>query len=286
MAEYPSQHKFHAHRVVRQLFKTCAAMEIGQVASMLVVFVAHTEDAKRYSAAPNFFNDQLLPVLGIRKWKTLDNARKAAVDGGWLHYEEPPKGSRKPGVYWTTIPARFESIDDAPICELPPSRVMPQADTVGDTVGDTVADTVADTVGGNFLPLFQNPIPSPKQAPPDGGGNGQGKLNGMTPELFFSKWQKVAGRKNLKVERLLTTKRRKYIRTRLGEDGWLDMFREGLDHLPIPNDPPKFVWQPDLDWLIRNGENVVMLVEDKYDKGSITGPIESEGVYADGPTRK
>lgn len=112
---YPKRPPYFAHRVVRLAFKTCLAQEAGPTPALLVVFVAHTEDAKHYTAPPTFYNDQLLAVLGLRKWEALDAARRAAVAAGWLHYEAPPRGARsRPGVYWTMVPERFAALDDNP----------------------------------------------------------------------------------------------------------------------------------------------------------------------------
>ena len=159
--DYPKRPSHFAHRVVRQLFKTCAAMEIGETAALLVIFVAHTEDAKRYSAPPNFFNDQLIPILGIRKWHTLDKARRAAVEAGWLHYE--PGGTHKPGIYWTEIPERFAEIDDTPLGESiypphgdnPPSVCPPNGDNRGDNRGDNM---------GEHPTLCPDPSPDPSNS--------------------------------------------------------------------------------------------------------------------------
>ena len=165
-ADYPEREAFFAHRVVRQLFKTCAAMEIGETAALLVVFVAHTEDAKRYSGPPNFYNGQLIPILGIRKWETLDKARRAAVEAGWVHYI--PGGTHKPGIYWSMIPERFLDIDDAPLGETiyPPNghnsdRVYPpNGHNRGDNHGDNSGYNRGDNLGEHPT-LDPNPIPGP-----------------------------------------------------------------------------------------------------------------------------
>jgi len=168
MTEYPKRPPYFAHRLVRQLFKTCAAMDIGETAALLVVFVAHTEDAKRYTAPPTFFNSQLLPILGLRKWDTLDRARRAAVKNGWLHYEEPPAGTRKPGVYWATIPERFADIDDTPVDETPyppngdghPEAYPPNGYGRGDGRGDGRGYGRGDGMGEHPT-LDLDPIPGP-----------------------------------------------------------------------------------------------------------------------------
>lgn len=110
---YPQRDRFFAQRVTRLLAKTCAAQQIGAEAALLVTFIAATEDAKRYRGPVTFYNEQLMPLIGTRRWHTFDAARRRAVEAGWLHYEAPPTGTRtKPGTYWATIPADLESLPD------------------------------------------------------------------------------------------------------------------------------------------------------------------------------
>lgn len=115
---YPKRPKCFGYRVVRMLFKTCAAQDIGIDACWLVASIAMTEDAKHYSGAVTYFNDQLQAILGFRKWERLDQARQAAVKGRWLHYERPPSGIRRVAPkYWAMIPSEFETLDDSPMDE-------------------------------------------------------------------------------------------------------------------------------------------------------------------------
>lgn len=115
VATYPKRGSHFAHKVVRMMIKTCAAQEIGQAAVLLVATVAHTEDAKHYSSPVTFYNEQLMAVLAIKKWESLDRARKSAVDAGWLHYEA--RGKRLPGLYWALIPSHAQRVSDAAIDE-------------------------------------------------------------------------------------------------------------------------------------------------------------------------
>lgn len=113
MTSRPKRNSFFAHRLVRLLYKTCAVHDIGEHAFLLVVLIAHTEDAIRYSKPVSFWNSQLDSVLGFKSPKQLNQARHRAIQAGWLHYER--KGDRQPGLYWTDIPSRFEALSDAPI---------------------------------------------------------------------------------------------------------------------------------------------------------------------------
>lgn len=118
MAEYPKRPPFFAQKCIRAMAKSCAAQTMGQAAALLVAFIATQEDAKRYRGPVTFYNEQLMALLGIRKWDTFDAARKSAVLHSYLHYEAPPVGSRgKPGQYWAKIPAELEDLPDTPIDE-------------------------------------------------------------------------------------------------------------------------------------------------------------------------
>ena len=110
MAGYPKREAFFAHRYCRLLVKTCAAQEIGPLATLLCMIVSHQEDSCRYLKPITYHNGQLMMLLGINDVGTLRRARSSARN--WLHYDEPPNGSRLPGVYWCVIPEQFEQLPD------------------------------------------------------------------------------------------------------------------------------------------------------------------------------
>lgn len=110
METYPKRPSHFAHKLVRLMLHSCAAQEIGPDGFLVVTAIAHAEDAKRYSGAVTYWNDQLIPILGFGSWGQLDRARKKAIAGGWLHYEEGGKG--KVGKYWTTVPAHLLDAPD------------------------------------------------------------------------------------------------------------------------------------------------------------------------------
>ncbi len=116
-SKYPQRSSHFAHRYTRLLTKTCAAQEIGHVAFVLCVTIAHQEDAKRYKGPVTFFNEQLMPPIGVAKWEALDHARARAVKAGWLHYEPGNRGLREPGRYWVEIPSAIDDLSDAPCDE-------------------------------------------------------------------------------------------------------------------------------------------------------------------------
>lgn len=113
--EYPKRPKFFAYKLTRMMFKTALANDIGPEACHLIIQIAHTEDATRYSKAVTFYNEQLLPVCGFTNVKSLDRARAKAVKSGWLVYK--PGGKSKAGKYWTTIPEQYIHMDDSSIDE-------------------------------------------------------------------------------------------------------------------------------------------------------------------------
>jgi hypothetical protein len=100
-------------KFLRLLTKTAAAQTLGADACWLLTIVVCTEDVTHYKRGVTFYTGQLLPLLSFGKWERLDAARKRAVDAGWLNYEAPAPGSRKPGTYWVTIPQWAKSLSDS-----------------------------------------------------------------------------------------------------------------------------------------------------------------------------
>lgn len=113
--EYEKRSSFFAHKAFRKMHKSSAAAEMGRDAFCLVAVVLHTEDAARYRGPVRFFNSQLMETLGFAKWETFDKARKRAIDSGWLQYRGC--GKRTAGLYWVTVPADLDDLDDLPIEE-------------------------------------------------------------------------------------------------------------------------------------------------------------------------
>jgi len=174
MEEYPKREAFFSQKVIRRMVKTCAAQDIGPNATLLVAVIAACEDVKRYTGPVSYYNEQLMPILGIRKWDTLNRARQRAVDAGWLIYLPPPSGTK--GIapkYWTDIPARYVDLDDSPIDEGPYPKIgydTPKADTEPEKAspkkvyveGDDRVYVQGDVGGEPSLPN-PNPNPNPKE---------------------------------------------------------------------------------------------------------------------------
>lgn len=178
MALYPQRDKFFAYRYCRLLAKTCAAQDIGHISFALCVTIAHIEDAKRYTGPVTFYNDQLCSVVGVTKWKSLDNARKRASEHGWLHYEPGKQGCRQPGRYWVTVPSGYDCLDDSPCDEEQYAsdgyregeregdrggeRSVEQPAPKGEREGERSGYREGDR-GGELSTLTLSPNPSPKK---------------------------------------------------------------------------------------------------------------------------
>ena len=91
--------------------------EIGANAFVLCVTIAMLEDVKRYTGPVTFYNGQLLPIVGLSKWESLERARDRALAAGWLQYVPGNRGKRLPGRYWVMIPIGFDTLDDSPCDE-------------------------------------------------------------------------------------------------------------------------------------------------------------------------
>lgn len=111
--EYPKRDPFFAHKTVRLMHKTAVPSVIGRDAFCLVCIILHTEDAARYRGPVAFWNSVLMETLGFTRWETFNNARKKAVEGGWLRYSGD--GKRQPGMYFVTVPDGYEMVSDDPI---------------------------------------------------------------------------------------------------------------------------------------------------------------------------
>ena len=157
---YPSREPFYAHRLTRLLFKSCAAQSIGHHAVMLIIHIAHTEDAARYQGPVRFWNSQLSETLGFTSPKQLNDCRQAAIDAGWLHYER--EDDRKVGHYWTMIPPSVSGHNDQPIEETihsPNGTENGKRSELGTQKGTEVG-THSGT--GSGKPSNPVPIPCPK----------------------------------------------------------------------------------------------------------------------------
>jgi len=279
MAEYPKRPAFFAQKVTRLLFKTCAAQEVGQAATLLVVYIAATEDSARYRRAVTFYNSHLMAVLGFSKWEGLDRARRAAVDAGWLHYEAG--GTRKPGRYWVKIPGDADGLGDKPMDETSDGLCPAKGDNEGDnqprlsplggySEGDNEGDNQGDNGGEPSYP-YPNPSPTKKQqqllaSQPDG----------WTIETLLAEWNRIDGVKEC---RKVTAGRRADF-AKLIKAGRLDDLPEALERVASSDfccgRIPGKTWRANIDWLLtperkatakakRRPDTVTLILEGQYD---------------------
>lgn len=99
---YPVRDKFHSHKLTRALFTSGAAQELSAHAMLLIIHIAHVEDELRYRGAVKLWNNQISDALGFRSPKQLNDARREAVEAGWLVYER--QHDRAVGRYFTILP--------------------------------------------------------------------------------------------------------------------------------------------------------------------------------------
>lgn len=102
---YPKRDRHYGEELTRELFQS----QVGRDAKLLVLFIAHTEQAANYKEPATFGNAELEKVFGFHSPKSLNNARREAVESGWLLYDR--LNNRTAGTYWTRIPKSSDSVD-------------------------------------------------------------------------------------------------------------------------------------------------------------------------------
>ena len=153
---YPKRNNYFAHRFARLLTKTALALDLGPEVCWMLTVVAMQEDSKRYRAPPTYWNDQLMALVGTKRAKTFRAWRDRAVEAGWLHYEY--RGTKRPGVYWVTIPPEFGDLPDGPCDE---SDFVIWGESARDAGG--LGAQTAPNSAPNSAPY---PYPSPNPNPP------------------------------------------------------------------------------------------------------------------------
>lgn len=106
MEPYPKDRpQYFGMHVVKALVETEAGNSIGYLAYSLIACIAGKEDMFRYSRPIDFYDSQLMRVLGVTDQKELARARRKAVDAGWLQYKHGGRGYA--GLYFVTMPAHI-----------------------------------------------------------------------------------------------------------------------------------------------------------------------------------
>lgn len=239
--------------------KSCVAQTAGHPAVVLCVFIAHTEDAARYTGAITFHNEILCSMTGFATWRAFDKARKAAVESGWLRYVPSPAGSHLPGTYWTTIPKHAARLnpylgDDGVVSVM---RAAPNGAHIGAHIG-------APNDQPNGAHNIHSPIPNPIPIPPDGAVFESGMGEPVTDLEFVMAWN-AAGCVRPVNGSCLSVPRRQVFQERLLDPGW--DWRAALAKFPlacVESDTRPDRWMPDLDWFLKP-DTVGAILEGKYD---------------------
>jgi hypothetical protein len=262
---YPRRESHFAHRFVRLLHNSEAAQVIGPAACYLLCIIAHAEDARRYAGPAEFWRTQLLKVLGFRSPKQLVEARKKAISGGWLVYEQD--GTRGVGKYFVTIPERFAGLSDA--------AIEPAISSASGTNNGTNRNgsfpplvplethkrngkgSISGTQSGS-LPI-PSPIPNPeREAAPLSAG-----ADALSLEELVERWNQIPGIVHCRGP---TDKRRRAFRARMQDRAW----REGLDDALAGIVASSFLrgengrgWKADIDWFLKP-DSLTKVLEGKY----------------------
>lgn len=136
-----------------------------------------------------------------------------------------------------------------------------------------------------LLPPQTPPITPPPPAPP---GIFPCVREALPVEQAFLDWQKAAKHSGWAIPTKLTDQRRKKLEARLREhglEGWRSALTRACESRMLGHDPPSWF---DFDFLTRNAENILKLIEGKYDEpfgktqsfGS--GPSAGSTKYGDG----
>lgn len=159
---YPKRPAFYSHKFVRVLMKSCAAMEIGPEACLLLCYIAHTEDAAKYTQPVRFWNEQLLSVMAFNHTKQLVRAREKAISSGWLVYWRD--NDRAVGKYYVQIPARFASLTDSAMEDDGDLSVTPGPTSNGFSDTGSREPSISVTPGPRNVP--QTSQECPRNVPP------------------------------------------------------------------------------------------------------------------------
>lgn len=252
MSEYPRREQYFAFKFCRLLTKTAAAQELGADVCWLLTVVANQEDAKRYRGAVTYYNEQLMPLVGVNSPEALNRVRKKAIKCGWLHYE--PGGKRKAGRYWVVVPDECEGIEDGPCDETDILSSTKQRQEARGKREETAEESEREARenSGTFYPI-PNPIPNPKeintrdeiQEVPQVARPEPARPTASNPLIdaferppgeseFIEAWNATEGTVR-NPRKILGTKLAKAFREQIESDAdWLRRARDALAKFPLP----------------------------------------------------
>lgn len=136
---------FFGQQVIRLMTKTCVANDVGPYAFTMLAIISAQQDAAK-GRPVTYWNDQLMTLVGIKKWESFDGVRRKCVEAGWLNYQN--RGRRSAGIYEVVIPQRYAYLSDSRCDEGSPMYPL-----IGYTVhpdgGDTEYPSDGDNAGDN-----------------------------------------------------------------------------------------------------------------------------------------
>jgi hypothetical protein len=293
--KYPKRPKMFAYKYGRLLGKTVAAFDIGADTCYMLMQIVLQEDAKRYSGPVVFWNHSLSNICGFGSPKRLINARKKAVEAGWLHYEKG--GKTRAARYWVTIPEGCLDMDDAPMDEdstelTSVSTSVSTSDLTSDLTSDSYHKAEAQTANGgsakgNHSTLTLSPDPNPKTK---GAASASLSPEDDRPEdepetkrnfdkdfelAFVAACKQAEGMRPVR-GKTLTEKRRGQLNARLGSPDW--DWKAALEKFPLQAFRDGAGWQPNMEWFLRP-DTVTSILEGKYDFTRSNGkPDRLDGV--------
>jgi cell division protein FtsN len=114
---YPVRPPFFAMKFARLAVKNCVANAHGPQVFTLLIAIATTEDSAKYKRAVNYYDGQLMPLIGANSQDVLAKIRQRAIASGWLAYRPGRKGV--PAEYYVTVPPTADGYSDAPADDSP-----------------------------------------------------------------------------------------------------------------------------------------------------------------------
>jgi hypothetical protein len=154
----PSQFDRHFLRLLSEM--NVANGTVGPDGCWLLSVIVRQEDALHYSHPVDFWNGQLILLVGAHSEDTLKRVRKRCVDAGWLTYVSGAK--RRPARYWVRWPDGLKLPEwwykNAPLNGC--------AEMQGQNCGGKTAPESAQNPPRIRTPSIPIPIPNTKNTPP------------------------------------------------------------------------------------------------------------------------
>lgn len=161
---YPKRPPVFIARFCRLLAKTCLANELGAESFAMLVTIVSTEDARGYRGPVNFWNGQLLPLIGCRSEGSFRRVRERCERAGWLVHR--PGTKTRPPSYWVTVPTQYAGWDDAPTDEntSESASIEPRREQESGENAARIRQESGENAVGIRRDSFPVPVPVPSSA--------------------------------------------------------------------------------------------------------------------------